>query len=235
VTPKPGAAFDDQDRAILDQLVHLTAVAIENGGLYRDLRENDRRREQFLAMLARELRNPLGAIGNAVTLCRRNGQHDHLQCSIDVIDRQVHHLTRLIDDLLDVSRIMQGKIRLRREPVDLTSVVANAIEAVRPLIEERKHELQTVVPCASFWIEGDPTRLEQMVASLFSNALKYTERAGQIRLTMSRENKDIIIRVKDSGVGIPRDLLPRIFDLFTQGDRSPARSEGGLGIGLALV
>ena len=235
VTLEQTGQFDDQDRAILDQLVQMTSVAIENASLYRELRENDNSKDRFLAMLGHELRNPLAAISNAVTLGRHAARPESLSWSIDVIDRQTLRLTRLIDDLLDVSRITQGKIRLHRQPVELSAVVDSAIEAVRPLIEQRKHTVETVIPSKAFWVEGDTTRLEQIFTNLLTNAAKYTKSRGRIKLAIIREGNDIVARVKDSGIGIPSDLLPRIFDLFTQGDRSLNRAEGGLGIGLTLV
>ncbi len=235
VTLEQTGQFDDQDRAILDQLVQMTSVAIENAGLYRELRENDTSKDRFLAMLGHELRNPLAAISNAVTLGRHAARPESLSWSIDVIDRQTLRLTRLIDDLLDVSRITQGKIRLHRHPVELSAVVDSAIEAVRPLIEQRKHTVETVIPSRAFWVEGDTTRLEQIFTNLLTNAAKYTRSRGRIKLAIVREGNEIVARVKDSGIGIPSDLLPRIFDLFTQGDRSLNRAEGGLGIGLTLV
>ena len=227
--------LDDRDRAILDQLVHIASVAIENAQLYEELRANDHSKDQFLAMLAHELRNPLAAISNAVAVGRQSDRLEHSAWSIDVIDRQVHRLTRLIDDLLDVSRITQGKIRLRRESVDLAAIASAAIEAVRPLIAQRHHTLESRIPPAKFWLDGDATRLEQIFTNLLTNAAKYTRSGGLIRLTIARDGTEIVVCVKDSGIGISPDLRPRVFDLFTQGDRSLSRSEGGLGIGLTLV
>ena len=203
--------------------------------LAHELRANDHSKDQFLAMLAHELRNPLAAISNAISVGRDDSTRENSLWSIDVIDRQVHRLTRLIDDLLDVSRITQGKIRLRRETVDLAAIATGAIEAVRPVLEQRQHTLETLIPSTTCWVDGDATRLEQIFTNLLTNAAKYTKSGGQIRLTIARDGNDIMVRVKDSGIGISPDLLPRIFDLFTQGDRSLARAEGGLGIGLTLV
>jgi signal transduction histidine kinase/CHASE3 domain sensor protein/ActR/RegA family two-component response regulator len=227
--------FDERDRAILDQLVHIASVAIENARLYQELRENDHSKDRFLAMLAHELRNPLAAISSAVTLGRNDDPRESSLWSIDVIERQAHRLTRLIDDLLDVSRITQGKITLRLESVDLALIAASAIDAVRPFIEQRYHTLVSIVPEATFWVDGDSTRLEQIFTNLLTNAAKYTKSSGQIRVTIARDGNEIVTRVADSGIGISSELLPRIFDLFTQGDRSLARAEGGLGIGLTLV
>ena len=236
VTPMQPAGFDDSDRVILHHLVQSTSVAIENARLFQELRDNDHRKDQFLAMLSHELRNPLAAISSAVTLGRDNNrQRDPDLWSIDVIDRQAHRLTHLIDDLLDVSRITQGKIRLHREAVDLASIANSAIEAVRPLLAQRNHKLEAIVPATTLWVNGDATRLEQIFTNLLTNAAKYTKSGGQICLTFAQEGDEIVTRIKDSGIGISPDLLPRIFELFTQADRSLARAEGGLGIGLTLV
>jgi signal transduction histidine kinase len=235
VTLGQSRELDDRDRAILDQLVQMASVAIENARLYQELRENDHSKDRFLAMLSHELRNPVAAISSAVTLGRDNDRRDDGTRLIDVIERQVHRLTQLIDDLMDVSRITQGKVRLRWGPVDVGAIAASAIEAARPLLEQRKHTLETAIPSHTFWVNGDSTRLEQIFTNLLNNAAKYTPSGGRIALTMARDGDEVVVRFRDSGVGIAPDLLPRIFDLFTQGDRSLARSEGGLGIGLTLV
>ena len=145
------------------------------------------------------------------------------------------HLARLIDDLLDVSRISRGKIGLRKEPIDLSPVVSRAVEAVRPLLEERKHELSVSLINGGLRLEADPLRLEQILVNLLTNAAKYTDAGGRISLTARHEGADIVLKVRDTGMGITPELLPRVFDLFAQGDRTMARSEGGLGIGLTLV
>jgi PAS domain S-box-containing protein len=200
------------------------------------LEESGRQINEFLAMLAHELRNPLAPIRNAVTLMREGGLNDAMmEWSRSVIDRQVTHLTRLVDDLLDVSRITSGKITLRQEPVELHSVVDNAVDACRPLIEARRQTLEIVLPAEPLRVEGDVTRLSQVVLNLLNNAVKYTPEGGNIRLAVEVEGGQAVVRVADTGIGIPADLLPKIFDLFTQGDRSLDRSEGGLGIGLTLV
>ncbi len=203
--------------------------------LYQQLQENDKRKDEFLAMLAHELRNPLAAIGNAVMLSTRSGLQEHVDWSMEVINRQIKHLTRLIDDLLDVSRISSGKIELRRDVLDATPILDSAVETVRPLIEGRKHELSVSIDRGSLWVNADPTRLEQVVTNLLTNAAKYTHNGGHIWLSAVHENGEIVITVKDTGVGIPADKLPEMFELFAQGDRTLARSEGGLGIGLTIV
>jgi PAS domain S-box-containing protein len=197
--------------------------------------EADRRKDEFLAMLAHELRNPLASINNAVQLFGRLETEEDLEWAKDVVQRQVKHLARLIDDLLDVSRITRGKIGLRKEHLNLSPIVSSALEAVRPLIEERKHELNVSLAAGALRLEADALRLEQILVNLLTNAAKFTDAGGRIWLTASHERDNILIKVRDTGVGITPELLPRIFDLFTQGDRSSARSEGGLGIGLTLV
>ena len=199
------------------------------------LRDADRKKDEFLAMLAHELRNPLAAIGNAAYILGSRDAQAHFPWVKDVISRQVKQLGRLIDDLLDVSRITRGKIELRRENLDVSRVLNQAIESVRPLIEQRNHRLTVAYAPEPLRIEADPTRLEQIVVNLLTNAAKYTHPGGQISLTAEREGSAVVIRVLDNGIGIPSEKLPSMFELFTQGDRSLARTEGGLGIGLTLV
>jgi PAS domain S-box-containing protein len=197
--------------------------------------EADRRKDEFLAMLAHELRNPLASISNAVQLLRKPEAAEHAEWSKEVIERQAKHLGRLIDDLLDVSRITRGKIELRRERIDAAPVITSAVEAVRPLIEERKHELAVSFAPGTLWCEADPTRLEQALINLLTNAAKYTEAGGHIRLTARHDGSRLVFQVTDDGIGIPPEKLSEMFELFAQGDRAIARSEGGLGIGLTVV
>jgi PAS domain S-box-containing protein len=199
------------------------------------LREADRRKDEFLAMLAHELRNPLAALSNAIHLLKTADLDEPSAWAVDVSGRQVVQLTRLIDDLLDVSRISRGKLELRKEPVELGSIVVWAAEAVKPLVDEKSHTLSIDLGREPLRLEGDPARLGQMIANLLSNSAKYSENEGRIELTAGREDGSVVIRVKDHGIGIPTDMLERIFDLFTQVDKSLERSEGGLGIGLSLV
>ena len=200
------------------------------------LKEADRHKDEFLAVLAHELRNPLAPIRNAVEIMRRSALTDpQLAWSRDVIERQVKHLTRLVDDLLDVSRITRGNINLSREPVAVTTIVARAIETIQPLIAEQRHELTLDVPEEGLEVEGDLTRLTQVLGNLLNNAAKYTDPGGSIALGVRRVGTDVDIRVRDNGIGIPPELLPRLFQLFTQVDGAAHRAQGGLGIGLALV
>jgi PAS domain S-box-containing protein len=200
-----------------------------------ELAEADRRKDQFLAMLAHELRNPLAAISSAVQLTMLIGMQDPIHRSMDVINRQLKHLSRLIDDLCDVSRITRGKIQLRKERLDVATVLRSAIESVRPLIETRRHNLTMAIAAQPLLADADSVRLEQIITNLLTNAAKYTDSGGQIGLSAERDGEEIAIKVRDTGMGIPSEQLPRLFDLFAQGDRSLARSEGGLGIGLTLV
>ncbi|MGC1275581.1 MAG: PAS domain S-box protein [Planctomycetaceae bacterium] len=195
-----------------------------------------RRKDEFLAMLSHELRNPLAPIANAVQLLRLQKNEDPLQQRArTVIERQVGQLKHLIDDLLEVSRIATGRVQLRLERVAVGGIVERAVETARPLIGQHRHELTVTVPQEPIWLSADAARLEQVVVNLLTNAAKYTEEGGRIGLTVEHEGDEAVLRVRDSGVGIAPELLPRIFDLFTQAERSLARSDGGLGIGLALV
>jgi PAS domain S-box-containing protein len=200
------------------------------------LAEADRRKDEFLALLAHELRNPLAPIPNAIQVLQDFSPADaDLQWARDVIERQVQHLTRLVDDLLDVSRISRGKINLKKECIKLAHVVADAVEIARPHVEARKHQLTVSQPPGPVWLEADATRLAQVVSNLLNNAAKYTEKGGHIWLTVAREGEEAVLRVRDTGGGIAPEMLPHVFELFTQADRSLDRSQGGLGIGLTLV
>jgi PAS domain S-box-containing protein len=199
-----------------------------------ELDETGHRKDEFLAMLAHELRNPLAAITTAVQLSTMSSVQDQINSGMEVINRQVKHLTRLIDDLLDVSRITRGKVQLRKERIDAFPVINGALEAIRPLIKQRNHEL-VVSLRPGLRLDADPTRLEQILVNLLTNAAKYTESGGTIWFTAGHGGNDIVIKVRDTGIGIPPEKLPQMFELFAQGDRSLARSEGGLGIGLTLV
>jgi PAS domain S-box-containing protein len=200
------------------------------------LRDADHLKDEFLAMLAHELRNPLAPILNGLHMLGiPEVQGSTAQRIRSVMEQQVRNLTRLVDDLLDVSRITRGKIQLRKTTGDLASVVAHAVETARPVIEARKHELSVSLSPEPLLLEADITRLEQVFTNLLNNAAKYTEPGGQIWLTGEREKDEIVVRVRDNGIGITDGLLPRIFDMFTQADRALDRSQGGLGIGLTLV
>jgi CheY-like chemotaxis protein/two-component sensor histidine kinase len=182
------------------------------------------------------LRNPLAPIRNAAQLLGvQAAASPELRWASTMIERQVQQMTRLIDDLLDVSRITRGKITLRPERIDLVTVIGGVVEASRAMIAHAGHRLDVTVPDTPIPVDGDATRLAQIVLNLLHNAAKYTDPGGRIELVVARENRHVVIRVKDTGIGIPREMLPHIFELFTQVDRSLERSEGGLGIGLTLV
>jgi PAS domain S-box-containing protein len=196
----------------------------------------DRRKDQFLAMLAHELRNPLAPIRNAVELMRQVETLDpSFQPSREMVERQVKHLARLVDDLLDVSRITQGSIRLRKEVLDLGAVVQRAVEGTRAILESRAHTLSVQLPAEPVRLEADPTRLEQVISNLLNNAAKYTMPGGHVWVTAEREGEEAVVRVRDTGIGVPPDVLERVFEPFVQSDGSLARTDGGLGIGLSLV
>jgi PAS domain S-box-containing protein len=200
------------------------------------LTEADRRKDEFLAMLSHELRSPLAPLLNALQLMRRKGTDDpDVQWARDVAERQVQQLTRLVDDLLDVARIRRGKINLQMESLDMAAVVVRAVEISRPLIDARKHTLAVSLPEQTVRVAADPTRLAQVVSNLLNNAAKYTEVGGCIELTVEPGDGEAVLRVRDTGVGIAADMLSQIFEIFTQVRGCLSRSEGGLGIGLALV
>ncbi len=214
----------------------LQSEVAERARAEQALKEADRHKDEFLAMLAHELRNPLAPILSAVQLMRMKPVADpQLSWSRDVIERQLSHLTRLVDDLLDVARITRGKINLSREPIELPTLIARAVEIVQPLIQERGHQLTTEIPDGTLRVDADPLRLTQALGNVLGNAAKYTERGGRISLGVRRQGAEVEIRVRDNGVGIPAEVLPRIFDLFTQLDRHSHHPHSGLGIGLALV
>src|SRR5262245_44136239 len=200
------------------------------------LRHDDRRKDEFLAMLAHELRNPLASVRNATRIMRVQTVDDPvLRWARDMIDRQVDQLARLVDDLLDVSRITEGKIKLRMEPVDLAGVVAESAESCRPLIAGHRHELTVRIMERPLWVDGDQVRLTQVVTNLLNNAAKYQAEGGRITLVLEREGEECLVRVRDEGMGIAPEMLSQVFDLFVQAESTLHRAKGGLGIGLSLV
>jgi PAS domain S-box-containing protein len=225
---------DITERSRLQRLAHEQAEA---------LADLDRRKDEFLAMLSHELRNPLAPILNAALLLRLHSTRNRLQGienpilqqSASIIERQVGQLTRIVDELLEVSRITTGRIQLRQESIAVGVVAENAVATVRSLIDQQKHELTVSLPTQVIWVHADAARLEQVVVNLLTNAAKYTDQGGRVWLTVQQEGEEAVLRVRDTGVGIAPEILPRIFDLFTQAERSLDRTQGGLGIGLALV
>ena len=199
------------------------------------LREADRRKDEFLAMLAHELRNPLAPICHALTVQSRSADIEVWTEMRQAMERQVQHLVRLVDDLLDVSRLTMGRITLRREPVDVRDIVADALETCREAIEVKEHRVTSHVPSDALMVDGDRIRLVQILTNILNNAAKFTEAGGKIDIVAARSGDVVEICVRDSGVGISEERLPRIFDLFSQSDPSPDRAHGGLGVGLTLA
>ena len=201
-----------------------------------ELREDHVRKDQFLALLAHELRNPLAPLSNALQVFSSAQKDPAIAAELlDIMRRQLRQMTRLIDDLLDLSRITTGRMRLRCERMSVSSAVAAAVEAVQPLVTERRHKLTTQIPPQEVWIEADPTRLAQVLTNLLHNAAKYTDPEGQLWLIVERRENEVVFRVRDNGSGIAKDMLPRIFDVFMQVEWTLDRANGGLGIGLTLV
>jgi signal transduction histidine kinase/ActR/RegA family two-component response regulator len=236
--------------AVLDEVATRAAIAFATAQLYQNLQaeiqerrlaetrleEANKRKDEFLAMLSHELRNPLAPIGNAVEIIRRLGNRDtKLVWATDVTDRQVRQLTRLVDELLDVARIGQGKIVLQTQAVELCGAVAQCVELQRPALAARGQTLTYALPPQALWIEADPARLQQIVNNLLNNANKYTPEGGNVHVAVALEGDEAVLSVRDNGIGIEPDLLPRVFELFEQGKRSLDRSQGGLGVGLTLV
>jgi signal transduction histidine kinase len=223
------------DACLLERSIR---YAIERKRAENALKEADRRKDEFLAMLAHELRNPLVPVRNGLHILSMPGASTAMiRQAKEMMEHQVEHLVRLVDDLLDVSRVVRGNIELRREKVDLSTVVHRALETAQPAIDIQGHELTVSLPARPVMLEADTIRLAQIISNLLVNAAKYTERAGRIWLTAERDDdhEAVSIRVKDSGIGIDAGLLPHVFDMFMQADRSLDRSQGGLGIGLTLV
>jgi signal transduction histidine kinase/CheY-like chemotaxis protein len=231
-----GRRHTERDLPFVEDLAQRIAIALENARLYRDALDADRRKDEFLAMLAHELRNPLAPICNALSILREQDVPPEAGRELrSIIERQVDHLVRLVGDLLDMSRIVRGRIELRIEPVELSKIVEHAVETVRPLLDERGHQLTVSLPAEPIWLDGDLIRLAQVFANLLNNAGKYTNPGGRIDVIAEPEPGGVVVLVRDNGIGIAPEVLPKIFDLFTQLERSIARSEGGLGIGLTLV
>jgi signal transduction histidine kinase len=230
------AAFREMRDRLAQRTAESERLAAELRARAEALAESDRRKDEFLAMLAHELRNPLGAVSTAAyVLARMDSLTPPVARSVGIIQRQSEHLARLVDDLLDVSRITRGKVELRRVPIDLGEVVRHAVESTRPLVEARRHRLQVSLPGEPLPLVADPTRIEQVLANLIRNAVKFTDPGGLVEIDAAARGGFAMVRVRDSGAGIPGDLLPRVFDLFIQGPQGLDRSAGGLGIGLTLV
>ncbi|MBI3546197.1 MAG: PAS domain S-box protein [Gammaproteobacteria bacterium] len=228
--------FDADEIEFFKTITHYVTVAYERLRFIQQLRDTDRRKDEFLATLAHELRNPLAPIRNSLHILRLSGlAGPAVEHVCEMMDRQVDHLVRLVDDLMEVSRITRGKIELHKEAVELSAVIHSAIETSRPLIDGARHELHISLPSEPLWLEGDFVRLSQIFANLLNNAAHYTEPEGKIWLTARQEQNRVSISVRDTGMGIAPDILPQVFEMFMQADRAPNRTQGGLGIGLTLV
>jgi PAS domain S-box-containing protein len=235
--------FSQADIDLLQAFADQAALAMRNVQLFAreqaaraEAEAANRAKDQFLALLAHELRNPLAPIVTATTLLRRpDAPAAVVEQSAGIVARQAGNLARLLDDLLDVSRITRGRIELRPETVSIADAVTRALETTRPLVDERGQIVSVQLPATPMFVEADPTRLEQIIVNVLNNASKYTPPAGHISVLASREGDEAVLRIRDTGVGIPAEMLPRIFELFVQGDQSLAHTSGGLGIGLTLV
>jgi signal transduction histidine kinase/ActR/RegA family two-component response regulator len=233
-----GRLFDERDLSLAEAFAGLAAVALRNARSFareqasrQEAESANRAKDEFLAMLGHELRNPLAAVANAVSLLNLTAPDELTARSREIISRQMEHLTRLVDDLLDVGRLTSGQLELRRTVMDFGLLVAQCLTALSP--RTQSHEVRATT--SSVWVDGDSARLQQVVTNLLDNAMKYTPEGGVVEVEVRAEDEDAVLRVRDSGIGIPPDLLPRIFDLFTQGDCSLDRPQGGLGLGLAVV
>jgi signal transduction histidine kinase/DNA-binding response OmpR family regulator len=247
---EPSATRPGADQATIDEVVSRAAIALENARLFWNLKREmgrtkeaeeklqqaARRKDEFLAMLSHELRNPLAPIRNAAEVMRRIAPSDPgISWARDVVERQVTHLAQLVDDLLDVSRITQGKITLKKEPIELGKVIQHSVETAKMLLESKRHQLALSLPAAPIWVHGDFARLAQVVGNLLNNGAKYTADGGRIELAASAERGEAVVTVRDNGIGIDGALLPHVFELFTQGERTLDRAQGGLGVGLTVV
>jgi signal transduction histidine kinase len=210
----------------------LEAEIAERKRLESELREADRRKDEFIAILGHELRNPLAPIRTGLDILTLKGAEPQ---TVELMRQQVVHLMRLVDDLLDVSRITRGKIQLQLEPVDVAAAAQRAAETVRPMVEAQEEKFTLTLPAAPVWVQADPVRLTQIICNLLHNAAKYTDRGGRIWLTVQPAGEQVAIVVRDTGIGIRPDLLPHVFEPFMQADRALDRAQGGLGIGLTLV
>jgi signal transduction histidine kinase/CheY-like chemotaxis protein len=227
------SGFTADDFEIAQELARRAATAIDNSRLYDELRSADRQKDDFLAMLAHELRNPLAAIEYATQLSTISPEQ--AANANDVIQRQVRQLARLIDDLLDVSRITRNKIELQKQTIDAAKLVQRAVGTARPILEKHKHRFEIDVAAEEMPLCADPTRIEQVIVNLLANAAKYTPQGGTISLTACPEDEQVVVKVKDTGIGIPPEMLLRVFELFTQVNPQIDRAKGGLGIGLTVV
>ncbi|MEQ9407570.1 MAG: PAS domain S-box protein [Fuerstiella sp.] len=235
VTAESCRCYTEADLAFADELARRSAIAIENSQLYQELRDADRRKDEFLATLAHELRNPLAPIRNGLQILRLAGPQDDIDEVRLMMERQLNQLVRLVDDLLDVSRITRNKLELRKRRIELKEVVQSAIDTSRSLMEQAGHAFSWTLPSTPVYLEADLTRLAQVFSNLLNNSAKYTPAGGAVSLVAEATEDEVIVKVRDNGIGIPAESLHSIFEVFSQVDRNMERSQGGLGIGLTLV
>jgi CheY-like chemotaxis protein/two-component sensor histidine kinase len=235
---RSGRRYGAAEHSLAEDLAGRAAIALDNARLYQNIQEADRRKNEFLAMLAHELRNPLAPVRNAVHVLRLVGSENELLMQArDMIDRQVTHMARLIDDLLDMSRLSRGKVLLRKERLDLVKIVHDTAEDYRSILQATGLGLRVRLPDRPLRTLGDPTRLAQVLGNVLHNANKFTDSGGEVSVELAAEPDGAAARlvVRDTGIGMERDMLERVFDTFSQADSSLDRSRGGLGLGLALV
>ena len=236
LSSSPRRRFGPEELRVAQNLAERVTVAIENAQLYRVLQDQDRRKDEFLATLAHELRNPLAPVRNGLQILRLGRASENAVAqALDMMDRQLGHMVHLVDDLMDLSRVSSGKVVLRRERIALSTAIDAAVESTRQAVEAARHDLTLRLPSEPLMLDADHTRLVQVLANLLNNAAKYTPHGGRIELSAERDRADAVIRVSDTGVGIPSDMLSKVFEMFTQIGTSLERSQGGLGIGLTLV
>jgi signal transduction histidine kinase len=226
--------FTPEDQSFLYALARQGAQAIERARLHREARDADRRKDEFLAMLSHELRNPLAPMLTGIQLIRETKSPAQAERLLETIERQVHHLARLVDDLLDVSRVTRGKFELRHTRVDIGGIARAAADAASHIMTARRHEFTCEI-ADGLWVEADPVRLDQVFTNLLNNAAKYTEPCGRIGFSVQAQGGDVVARVRDTGIGIAPDVLPHVFEPFMQASRALDRAQGGLGIGLTMV
>ncbi len=236
LSTESGRRYDAENLALAEEIAAAVALAVDNARLYREVREADRRKDLFVATVAHELRNPLGPILNALQVLERlEGTGPEVERMRAIIDRQTRRVVRLVDDLLDFARTKTGKLVLDRQPLDLREVVQQAVESLREAGRTERHTVACAAGPVPLMVAGDRTRLHQVVVNLLDNALKYTPPGRRVEVEVGREGDEAVLRVRDQGIGIPPELLPRIFELFVQAEPRPDRTRGGLGIGLTLV
>ncbi len=227
--------FDADELEFLRTVSHYVTVACERMRLVRQLRDQDRRKDEFLATLAHELRNPLAPLRNGLQVLRMTDDGEDRGLALAMMERQLGQMVRLIDDLLDISRITRNRLELRKARILLSSVVENAVETARPLIDARGHDLKVTLPAEPVYLDADLTRLAQVFWNLLNNSAKYTDPGGHIELSASCRDGEVVVTVSDDGIGLPAESLPGLFTMFSQVEQGLDRSQGGLGIGLALV